>query len=190
MTSAHVFTQQYREMYPRVLGYALRRADAEQARDVADETFLVAWRRRSEIPGDVLPWLLVTARHILADQRRCGNRRDVVAAELALFAPAAAEGADVAAVERIAVLTALSSLTDRDRDLLMLTVWDGLSMRQAAAVLGCGTSALGVRLYRARKRFRAALDVADDTAVVSLAGRPSLSKNKSQSPLGSRSGQL
>ena len=45
---------------PRVLGYALRRTNAEEARDVVSETFTVAWRKFEDVPeGEAaMPWLL------------------------------------------------------------------------------------------------------------------------------------
>ena len=42
------FEALYADLMPRVLGYALRRTDAEEARDVVSETFTVAWRRFDE----------------------------------------------------------------------------------------------------------------------------------------------
>lgn len=42
------------ENYPAVRAYALRRAPHDVAQDVAAETFLVAWRRLDEVPGDAL----------------------------------------------------------------------------------------------------------------------------------------
>jgi RNA polymerase sigma-70 factor (ECF subfamily) len=56
---------------------------------------------------------------------------------------------------------AFSALTEQDRELLLLIAWEGLDMAQAAQVLGCSRNALGVRLHRARKRFAAALRIAD-----------------------------
>lgn len=34
------------------------------------EAFLIAWRRRHVLPEPPLPWLLVTARNLIADSRR------------------------------------------------------------------------------------------------------------------------
>lgn len=55
------FTRLYEVLHPRVLAYALRRVPPDQARDVAAETFLIAWRKRADLPAAVLPWLLVAA---------------------------------------------------------------------------------------------------------------------------------
>ncbi|MFE9203851.1 RNA polymerase sigma factor [Micromonospora sp. NPDC007230] len=156
------FTCLYTEMHPRVLAYAVRRIAADQAVEVTDETFLIAWRRRKDLPEPALPWLLVTARNLIGEQLRKGQREDAIAVELARCAKKTSpSGADAVVVERMTVLAALAQLADQDREALILTVWDGLGHRQAAAVAGCSTMAFTVRLHRARRRFAAALEQID-----------------------------
>ena len=58
-----------------VLAFAMRRADPDTAHDVLSETFLVAWRRIDELPAEPRPWLLGTARKVLANHRRAAERR-------------------------------------------------------------------------------------------------------------------
>ncbi len=136
---------------PRVLGYALRRADAEEARDVVAETFTVAWRRLDQVPDDgALPWLLLTARNVLANRRR-GERRDA-------RGPAAVEPDHADDVVGVATLvSAFNRLPERDREVLALVAWEGLEPREAAATLGCSAATFSVRLHRARKRLAALL---------------------------------
>lgn len=157
------FTGLYLEFYPRVLAYAMRRASPDAAREAADETFVVAWRRREAVPADgVLPWLLVVARNTLSDQRRRGHRQDALTAAVGTVTAGLAEpGADAAAVERMTVLNALARLPAGDREVLFLNVWDGLSHRDAARVAGCSAPTFAVRLSRARRRLAAALDQLD-----------------------------
>jgi DNA-directed RNA polymerase specialized sigma24 family protein len=64
----------FRENYPLVRAYALRRAAPEAAQDVVADTFLVAWRRLEDVPDDALPWLYGIARRVLANQRRSADR--------------------------------------------------------------------------------------------------------------------
>lgn len=54
--------------------------------------------------------------------------------------------------------TALSALTDGERELLLLVAWEGLSPAEAASVLGLTAGAARSRLHRARARAQAALD--------------------------------
>lgn len=160
------FTRLYERFYPRVLAYAARRVASDQAREVADETFLIAWRRLTDIPDSVLPWLLVTARNIISDHARRGRRRDALVVELARCSEEMGQqgqpGADVIAVEGITVLGALAQLSNRDREALMLTVWDGLTSREAARATGCSPATFAVRLHRARRRLAAELEQLDN----------------------------
>ncbi|WP_232666628.1 RNA polymerase sigma factor [Pseudonocardia sp. TRM90224] len=153
------FTQLYRDHYDRVLAYALRRAPAEVASEAVDETFLIAWRTFPDLPDDPLPWLLVVARNAINQQYRRGKRRaDVILLELdRIGTPHAAADLSESVAERAAVLQALASLSDLDREALMLSLWDGLAASDAARVAGCSTTAFAVRLHRARRRLRAAL---------------------------------
>ena len=67
---------------------------------------------------------------------------------------------------------ALDRLRSRDREVLLLAEWEGLSPAQIAAVVGCTTVTARGRLHRARHRFRAAFEElasranADQTAVL------------------------
>ncbi|NNH06695.1 RNA polymerase sigma factor [Cellulomonas fimi] len=139
----------------RVHAYAMRHVDPHTAQEVVAETFLVAWRRLADVPGEPLPWLLVVAKNTIANQRRSLYRKRAVELELARIAHLAppADGADVTAGERTRVLTALAYLDARDREALLLTAWDGLSAAAAAEVAGCSPEAFRVRLSRARRRL-------------------------------------
>lgn len=48
-------------------------------------------------------------------------------------------------------------MSDRDREVIMLTYWDGLSAAEAAVVLGTTTGAVWVTLTRARAKLRAVI---------------------------------
>src|SRR5439155_83532 len=65
-----------------VFAYARRRATKDEADDVVSETFLVAWRRFDELPAEPLPWLIGTARKVLANRRRSDDRRDALVVRL------------------------------------------------------------------------------------------------------------
>jgi RNA polymerase sigma factor (sigma-70 family) len=158
------FTRLYEANYRRVVGYALRRAPADVAREVADEAFLIAWRRLPQVPEPALPWLLVTARNLLGDQLRRGRRAGAPLVGITAVEPDPSD----AVVERSAVLQALAALPAADREALVLTVWDGLGNRDAAAVAGCSIGTFAVRLHRARRRLRAELDRIDDAGGAAL----------------------
>src|SRR3954466_6674840 len=71
---------------PRVHAYAMRHVDPDTAQEVVSETFLVAWRRLTEVPGEALPWLIVVARNTIANANRSHYRQRVLHDELARLA--------------------------------------------------------------------------------------------------------
>jgi RNA polymerase sigma-70 factor, ECF subfamily len=147
-----------------VRAYALRRTDAVSADDTVSEVFVVACRRIDEIPADALPWLLACARRVLANQYRGARRRLALFERLSSVAGHAEGRSDANGAERL--LRALDSLSDGDRELLMMVAWEGLEPARAAAALECSRAALAVRLHRARRRFRAALEGGDPASPV------------------------
>ncbi|MDM4719674.1 RNA polymerase sigma factor [Micromonospora sp. WMMA1363] len=140
----------------RVMAYALRHVDPDTAQEVVSETFLIAWRRLRDVPGEPLPWLLVVARNTIANQRRSGHRRNMLQAELQRLelVAEAAPSAEVSALQRAETLTALAALSAVEREALLLVAWDGLSAAQAARVAGCSRATFHLRLHRARRRLR------------------------------------
>lgn len=143
----------------RVLGYALRHVDRDQAQEVLAETFLVAWRRLADVPGDPLPWLIVVARNTIRAANRSHYRRTVLASQVARLAAisGAAVGPEEVVAERDALLRGLAALTPREREAVLLVAWDGLTAEQAAAVAGCSRTAFKGCLHRARERLQASL---------------------------------
>jgi RNA polymerase sigma factor (sigma-70 family) len=146
------FEQLYREHAPRVIAYAARRLPRDVVADVVAETFSVAWRRLDLVPVEPGPWLLAVARRVSANQRRSLRRRAALAERAAAHALVFFEVEDPPAV-----LEALATLSERDREALLLAAWDGLSAAEAAAVLGCSATAYRLRLYRARRKLAARL---------------------------------
>jgi RNA polymerase sigma factor (sigma-70 family) len=137
-----------------VRAYALRRVDPATADDVVSEVFVVAFRRLEAVPDPPLPWLLATARRIIANQRRADSRREALNADLQpLQAGIWRDEHD----DDHALLTGLAQLSERDREAILLLAWEDLNTAAAAAVLGCSRAAFLVRLHRARRRLAAAI---------------------------------
>ena len=158
------FEALYRQHFRGVLGYALARLEPERAKDAAAETFLVLWRRLGEVPAEPAGWVFGVARRVVAQQLRADSRRDALVMRLA--APAhresrqAADPADEVA-QRESALAALALLGDRDREILTLLAWHGLTGDQAAEALGLTRLSFAVRLHRARRRLASGLAAAD-----------------------------
>jgi RNA polymerase sigma-70 factor (ECF subfamily) len=136
--------------YRDVAAYCLRRLPREDAEEAVADVFAVAWRRIGDLPPppeDRL-WLFGTARRVVANQLRAARRRDRLLARLRSepAAPLSHEvGGDVG--------RALAALSKADRELLLLSAWEGLSPAEIAEVIGRPAPVVSTRLYRARSRF-------------------------------------
>jgi RNA polymerase sigma-70 factor, ECF subfamily len=150
------FTALYETHFHRILGYARRRTEADEAFDVVAETFTVAWRRLDDLPDgdDALYWLYGTARRVIANHRRAERRRANLLGALHTDAtrPTATQE-----LEDGRVADALAQLRDDERELLLLVAWEGLDAAAVAAVMRCSRNAARIRIYRARRRFADAL---------------------------------
>lgn len=152
------FQAAYEANYGAVFAYLRRRTtEASDAHDAVADTFTIAWRRLKEMPeGDAaLPWLYAVARRVLSNQRRGNQRRVDLSTRVGGQRPASAdvEGEVVAGEERRIVLTALARLRPADQELLRLAVWEELSHRDIAGLVGCSEASVAVRLHRARSRL-------------------------------------
>lgn len=123
------------------------------------KTFAVAWRRWDDVPDPPLPWLIGTARNLLAEDRRALARGQRLHDRLGLLeAVTRHETEDVAqtAFSRDQALRALAALTEDQREALLLVAWDGLSITEAAEVLELRPGAFRARLHRGRAALEAA----------------------------------
>lgn len=147
------FEDLFRRYHDDVLRYFVRRLDVRaDAADLVAETFLVAWRRMDDVPGEPLPWMYGVARRVLANHRRGETRRHGLADRLRddlRTLPLEPE----TALELRHAAEAFRQLSTADRELLSLVAWEGLDTGQLATVLGCSRSTAAVRLHRARRRL-------------------------------------
>src|SRR5450759_30776 len=139
--------------------YALRRSDRETADEITAQVFMVAWRRRSALPDDALPWLYGVARRALADQRRGAARRQRLGQRLRRGAVEETPG-PVLLDEGLTA--ALRRLSQGDREVLLLRYWEELEPAQIAQAMGCSRATMAVRLHRARLRLRGELEAVGD----------------------------
>jgi RNA polymerase sigma-70 factor (ECF subfamily) len=136
-----------------------RTAHPDLVDQIVQDTFLVVWRDagRFRSSGAVGAWLwgiavrrLLDAHRADAAQGRLGRllgRRRVVDA-------ASAEEQALAAIEHRDVIQALNRLAPELQAVLHATVLDGLSSREAAALLGIPAGTVKTRAMRARARLR------------------------------------
>jgi RNA polymerase sigma-70 factor (ECF subfamily) len=151
------FDELYNGYHLDIVRYGVRRtADVDTAADLAQEVFVVAWRRRDQVPDNSLPWLYGVARRLLANHRRAQHRAPLTQPFTDLLRSAQADHPDsVAALTDLA--TALGQLADIDQEILRLIGWEQLTIDEAATVLACSRTAAKVRLHRARRRLAAVL---------------------------------
>jgi RNA polymerase sigma factor (sigma-70 family) len=155
------FDELFASYGPDIVAYCSWRAvSPSDAQDAAAEVFLTAWRRLDDVPeGDAARvWLYATARRVVANMRRSNRRRAALQERLTFEAASAAPWSAGPAHEHPLVYEALRRLRPREREILLLAEWEGLSAVQIAEVLGCLAVTARGRLHRARRRFRAAFE--------------------------------
>ncbi len=136
--------------------YGLRRLDDPAAvEDFVAETFVVVWRRFSELPRreEELFWLYGIGGRVMANLQRGRHRSMRLESRLALERETDADQRyredDIETL-----MIALGELTSDERELIQLVYWERLSYREIGTTLGCSEKAAGVRVSRARARLR------------------------------------
>jgi len=140
------FERLYEQHFERVTAYLLARTDRDSAAEAVARTFEIAWRRLPDVPVEPLPWLLGVARRVLADQWRAQGRRNALVEHIAEAPRETSDDHAETLAARELVLAAIKDLTPFQQEALLLIAWDGLSEREAAAVLGCSRGAVALRL--------------------------------------------
>lgn len=123
------------------------------ADDLTAEVFAITWRRREDVTDPVLAWLYGVARRVLAAHRRRVIALPTVDVEEDRHV---IDTADLVS-DDLVVKRAWSILSARDREVLLLLAWEGLSEIQVAAVLGLSEGGASAAISRARRRLREAI---------------------------------
>lgn len=157
------FEQLFRDTRADLLAYVLRRSrNAEDAADVLAETYLIAWQKLEKVPKGERArlWLFGVARNLLmkgASRRHSANAlAERLANELRSAGPIHLPVEDE---RRDALCRVLAALSVRDREILTMTAWEGLTPKQVARVMGTSANVVRVRLHRARARLKRQLDL-------------------------------
>ncbi|MGL3805784.1 RNA polymerase sigma factor [Paeniglutamicibacter sp. R2-26] len=134
----------YRYTYRRIL-------DIESARQITNDVFRIAWQKAIPVGPDAMPWLLVTAKKLVSNEIRALGREQRLArkATAQYFVEQRGNSSDLGEQ----VQSIMATLRAKDREVLMLAYWDGLSTAEIAVVLGCSLESTKSRLFRARKTF-------------------------------------
>jgi RNA polymerase sigma-70 factor (ECF subfamily) len=153
----------YDALAPRLYGYLVRQTrDAARSEDLVQQTFLQMHRARgSFVPGaDVVPWAFAIARRLMIDGFRRG-KREVLEDPNERDEPAATDPAadDLVQAQQLAtrIRRELARLPETQRVAFELVKEEGLSLAEAAQVLGTTVSAVKLRAHRAYEALRAVL---------------------------------
>jgi RNA polymerase sigma-70 factor, ECF subfamily len=150
------FDDLYRRYARPVFGLALRRlGDRGRAEDAVQETFASIWRsaksyRSDRGPG--APWLYAVARNAIVDGAR---RRTDVPAQVPDVASGASGPDDHAEQGWVSwrVHRALEELPEREREVISLAYWSGLSQSEIASFLGLPLGTVKTRTRAALQRL-------------------------------------
>lgn len=175
------FGEIYDKLAPRLYGFLLRHTrDRAKAEDVVQQTMLQIHRARGRfLPGaEVTPWAFAIARRLLIDQHRRGGREvlaptaDENVGELLVSLDAGAD--DVAIAKEVAARLGeeLERLPENQRVAFELIKQDGLSVAEAAQVLGTTVAAVKLRAHRAYEALRAVLASSKAKEAEDLEGEP------------------
>jgi RNA polymerase sigma-70 factor, ECF subfamily len=122
-----------------VFGLALQRLrDRERAEDAVQEMFTAVWRSAASYRperGPAAPWLYAIARNAVVDRLRARDETPVEPPESVSGEPGPAEVAESSYVSW-SVHRALQTLHEREREVIELAYWSGLSQSEVASFLG------------------------------------------------------
>jgi RNA polymerase sigma-70 factor (ECF subfamily) len=147
------FEQLYHRYARPVFGLALRRlGDRGRAEDAVQETFASIWRSAGSYKperGPGAPWLYAVARNAIVDRARSRTEIPAEIPDEAGRDPGPSELAEQGWVSW-RVHRALEELNEREREVIALAYWSGLSQSEVAEFLG-------IPLGTVKTRTRAAL---------------------------------
>src|SRR3954453_11627752 len=144
-----------------IFGLALRRLrDRQRAEDAVQETFAAVWRSAASYRADrgpAAPWLYAVARNAIVDRFRAkldptGEVPEVVSAE-----PGPADRAESSFVSW-RVHRALEELPEREREVIELAYWSGLSQSEVAEYLHIPLGTVKTRTRSALTRLADVLE--------------------------------
>jgi RNA polymerase sigma factor (sigma-70 family) len=152
-----------RRFQGRVYGLALTMLrDPVLAEDVAQETFVRAWRHAATFDarrGRVPTWLLMIARNLAIDRARMRAPTPVAPEVIASDLDLSREAAPVDVAERARVRQAVGALPDEQRRALVLAMYAGKTAREISQLDGVPLGTVKTRIRGAMLKLRQTLGV-------------------------------
>jgi RNA polymerase sigma-70 factor, ECF subfamily len=126
--------------------------DSDEAQDVAQETYMRAWRAWDRFDGtDARAWLHTIGLRLAFNRRRGLKRLSLWLGKQGAASPAWIPG------ERIDLWRALSGLRREERAALLLNVIDGYTQAEIAVLLGAPPGTVAGWIANAKRHLRNAL---------------------------------
>jgi RNA polymerase sigma factor (sigma-70 family) len=166
LTDPERFTTLYQRYAGEIHRYVAGRLGPDTADDLMAETFLEAFRHRGRYDAEragVRPWLYGIATNLIGRQRR---------SEIRFYRAIARTGVDPSiepmepVIDRLsaegmrgALAAGMARLNQGERDVLVLVAGSGFAYEEVAQALGISVGTVSSRLFRARKKMRATLEV-------------------------------
>jgi RNA polymerase sigma-70 factor (ECF subfamily) len=164
LESSDDFEDFFRKVYPKARGLAYRLVgSAGAAEDAAAEAFtraLVGWRRVGRLEYRTA-WVLRVTTNVAVDMQRRGTRREPANRPI--------QGIEEPAVLRLTLSTALARLPRRQREVLALRYFAGLTEDEVAGHLGLSLGSVKTHHYRAISHLREALGTDWEGAMTDVA---------------------
>ena len=158
---ADAFEFLYRRVSANLMGYLLRLTrNRERAEDLLQITFSKIHRARgSYLRGaPVLPWILAIARRSFLDERRSAHVRTEDLSPDGSLPEQQNEAPPLPTELSDALGVALDRLPETYREAIVLTKITGLSVAEAATVLGATETAVKLRVHRGYNQLRKELE--------------------------------
>lgn len=147
---------------PALYAFIGSRAPRDMVADLAQETFLRAWRSIAGFRGasSFRVWLYRIALNLNSSEQKRRRRVSPWSDDLAASTAVEAQASDAleAQAERHDLQRVLASLPAADRELVQFLYRDGLSYEEIGLLTGMPLGTLKVRLHRARQRLRTQLE--------------------------------
>lgn len=154
---AVVFRRLFDEYWARVRRYLECYVDdPDDVDELTAEVFVVAWRKLDPDRPMGLTWFLRTANNKLKDRMRRSRSRTRAMEALVRGLEDPVEPLDP--WESLALRNALTALSARERQVVVLTYWNDLTAGEVAEVLRSSQGAVWTTLTRARTKLRAHLE--------------------------------
>jgi RNA polymerase sigma factor (sigma-70 family) len=158
---ANAFEALYQRVSSKLFGYLVRLTrERERAEDLLQITFAKVHRARSSYlrGAPVLPWMLAIARRSFYDERRAKSVRAEDLSHDGTLPEPRSEDTGLPTEIAEALERALDQMPEAYREAIQLTKITGLTVAEAAEVLGATPTAVKLRVHRGYEVLRTELD--------------------------------